>query len=41
MTTKTVGPFAIRDSGPPLGTNEYTTLVIIHGFSWHGGELLS
>lgn len=40
MTEKTIGHFAIRDSGAPAGKT-YTTLVLLHGFAWHSGELFS
>ncbi|KAF9484545.1 alpha/beta-hydrolase [Pholiota conissans] len=31
------GVFAIRDSGIPANTQDYTTLILIHGFAWHSG----
>ncbi|EKM52319.1 uncharacterized protein PHACADRAFT_260636 [Phanerochaete carnosa HHB-10118-sp] len=34
---KLVGPFAIRDTGAPVTSGAYTTLVMIHGFAWHSG----
>lgn len=33
-----VGPFAIQDSGAPIGGSDYKTLVILHGFAWTSGE---
>lgn len=39
------GPLHIlRDSGAPIGaqgdvSSDYTTIVLIHGFAWHSGEL--
>ncbi|PIL34407.1 hypothetical protein GSI_03182 [Ganoderma sinense ZZ0214-1] len=26
-----------QDSGPPAGSADYTTLVLVHGFAWHSG----
>ena len=28
-----------EDSGPPAGSSNYVTLVVIHGFIFHGGKL--
>ncbi|EIW61084.1 uncharacterized protein TRAVEDRAFT_119113 [Trametes versicolor FP-101664 SS1] len=30
--------YAYLDSGPPPGIANYTTVVIIHGYVWHGGN---
>lgn len=27
----------LEDSGSPAGSTDYTTLVILHGFTWHSG----
>ncbi|OCB85145.1 hypothetical protein A7U60_g7771 [Sanghuangporus baumii] len=38
LSTSKYGVFAIHDSGVPIGSKEdYTTLVILHGFTWHAG----
>ncbi|KAL5531023.1 hypothetical protein ACEPAG_3899 [Sanghuangporus baumii] len=38
LSTSKYGVFAIHDSGVPGGSKEdYTTLVILHGFTWHAG----
>lgn len=29
-----------EDSGPPEGVTDYTTVIILHGFVYHGGTLL-
>ncbi|KAM5540104.1 hypothetical protein V8D89_006244 [Ganoderma adspersum] len=26
-----------QDSGPPAGSTDYTTVVLLHGFAWHSG----
>ena len=26
-----------EDSGPPNGTEDYTTIIVFHGFIFHGG----
>lgn len=31
------GLFAVCDTGPPAGSDDYTTLVVVHGFAWHAG----
>ncbi|RPD78506.1 hypothetical protein L226DRAFT_457815 [Lentinus tigrinus ALCF2SS1-7] len=31
------GLFIFHDTGPPRGSRDYTTLVIVHGHSWHSG----
>lgn len=36
---KKCGVFAIRDSGPPLGHSDYTTLIIFHGLQLHSGKM--
>ncbi|EIM81598.1 alpha/beta-hydrolase [Stereum hirsutum FP-91666 SS1] len=37
-TTRKVGLFSIQDTGAPVQDGQsYTTLVIIHGFTWHRG----
>ncbi|KAI0712946.1 hypothetical protein C8T65DRAFT_646206 [Cerioporus squamosus] len=33
----TTGLFVCHDTGPPRGSRDYTTLVIVHGHSWHSG----
>ena len=32
---------AFKDSGAPEGSTDYTTVVVLHGFVWHGGKSLS
>ncbi|KAH9923773.1 uncharacterized protein BXZ73DRAFT_6520, partial [Epithele typhae] len=27
------------DSGPTVGSTDYTTIVIVHGMTWRGGEI--
>ncbi|TBU37177.1 Alpha/Beta hydrolase protein [Dichomitus squalens] len=27
----------LQDSGPPEGSTDYTTVVLLHGFAWHSG----
>ncbi|KAI0358230.1 hypothetical protein OH77DRAFT_1518926 [Trametes cingulata] len=31
------GLYVHKDTGAPSGRNDYTTLVIVHGYVWHGG----
>ena len=28
----------LADSGAPEGSTDYTTVIVLHGFVWHGGE---
>lgn len=28
----------LEDSGIPTGSTDYTTVVMLHGFTWHSGE---
>lgn len=28
----------LEDSGVPAGSTDYTTVVLVHGFTWHSGE---
>jgi hypothetical protein len=37
-TTKKLGPLSYRDSGIPDGSNDFTTLVMLHGFAFHARE---
>ncbi|RDX48063.1 hypothetical protein OH76DRAFT_696785 [Lentinus brumalis] len=37
----TTGLFVFHDTGPPRGSRDYTTLVIVHGHSWHSGVFAS
>ena len=32
--------FAFDDTGPPPGTNGYTTLLVVHGTGFHKGEVI-
>ncbi|KAI0755807.1 hypothetical protein C8Q74DRAFT_1305452 [Fomes fomentarius] len=36
----TLGLHVYQDSGPPVGSSNYTTLVILHGYAWHGGTFV-
>ena len=31
------GLHVFEDSGPPQGSTDYTTLVLLHGYAWHSG----
>ncbi|KAI1789100.1 hypothetical protein LXA43DRAFT_1155822 [Ganoderma leucocontextum] len=35
MSSVTLSIF--QDSGPPAGSTDYTTVVLLHGFAWHSG----
>ncbi|KAH9856243.1 hypothetical protein C2E23DRAFT_772694 [Lenzites betulinus] len=38
MSTTYTGPLHIlQDSGVPGASNDYTTLVLVHGYAWHSG----
>ena len=29
-----------QDSGAPKGSTDYTTLILLHGYAFHGGQSL-
>ncbi|KAA1472012.1 hypothetical protein DENSPDRAFT_777531 [Dentipellis sp. KUC8613] len=37
MHSSKYGVLACTDTGAPVGSLDYTTIVLIHGFAWHGG----
>jgi len=34
------GPLAVHDTGAPQNVNQYTTVVFLHGYTWHSGALI-
>ena len=34
------GLHVYQDSGAPKGSTDYTTLILLHGYAFHGGQSL-